>query len=84
MVLEVYSADEAPIGAADGRALCRAIRARGRVDPVFAEEVSELETLAPNLVRPGDVVLTLGAGDIGTAPAVIGRALAPLPEEAAS
>ncbi len=84
VILEVYPAGEAPISIADGRALCRAIRARGRVDPVFAEKVSELETLAPNLVRPGDVVLTLGAGDIGTAPAAIGRALAPLPAEAAS
>lgn len=84
VILEVYAAGEAPISIADGRALCRAIRARGRVDPVFAETVPELEALAPNLVRPGDVVLTLGAGDIGTAPAVIGRALAPLPAEAAS
>ena len=84
VILEVYPAGEAPISIADGRALCRAIRARGRVDPVFAEQVSDLETLAPNLVRPGDVVLTLGAGDIGTAPAVIGRALAPVPAEAAS
>ena len=84
VILEVYPAGEAPISVADGRALCRAIRARGQVDPVFAESVSELETLAPNLVQPGDVVLTLGAGDIGTAPEVIGRALAPIPVEAVS
>ena len=84
VILEVYPAGEAPISVADGRALCRAIRARGRTDPVFAENVSDLETLAPDLVRPGDVVLTLGAGDIGTAPAAIGRALASLPAGAAS
>ena len=91
VVLEVYAAGEAPISAADGRALCRAIRARGRVDPVFAERVSDLEDLALDLVRPGDVVLTLGAGDIGSAPAGIGAALAgtgtapaPLPAEAAT
>ena len=83
VVLEVYPAGEAPIGLADGRALCRAIRARGRVDPVFAEKVSELEALARDLARPGDVVLTLGAGDIGAAPAAIGRALASRAAEAA-
>ncbi len=91
VVLEVYAAGEAPISAADGRALCRAIRARGRADPVFAERVSDLEALALDLVRPGDVVLTLGAGDIGSAPAGIGAALAgtgtapePLPAEVAT
>ena len=84
VILEVYPAGEAPISVADGRALCRAIRARGRVDPVFAENVSDLDALALDLVRPGDVVLTLGAGDIGAAPAAVGRALASLPAEAAS
>ena len=67
LVTEVYAAGEAPISSADGRALCRAIRARGRVDPVF---VDSLDTLAENLsaiVDDGDVVLTLGAGDIGRA-----------------
>ena len=84
VILEVYAAGEAPINGADGRALCRAIRARGRVDPVFAESVSDLEILALDLVRPGDVVLTLGAGDIGAAPPVIGRALESFRAEAAS
>ena len=84
VILEVYPAGEAPISVADGRALCRAIRARGRVDPVFAENVSDLDAIALDLVRPGDVVLTLGAGDIGAAPAAIGRALASLPAEAGS
>ena len=84
VVLEVYPAGEAPISAADGRALCRAIRARGRVDPVFAERVSDLASLALDLVRPGDVVLTLGAGDIGSAPAGIGEALAPRRTEVVS
>ena len=75
VVLEVYAAGEAPIIAADGRALCRAIRVRGRADPVFAETVSDLEAIALDLVQPGDVILTLGAGDIGSAPARIGDAL---------
>ena len=84
VIAEVYPAGEAPLPAADGRALCRAIRARGRVDPVFAERVRDAEALAPDLVRPGDVVLTLGAGDIGSAPEAICRALAPARVEAAS
>ena len=81
VVVEVYAAGEAPISNADGRALCRAIRARGRVDPVFAEKVADLEDIARDLVRPGDVVVTMGAGDIGTAPAEIGEALMSRPVE---
>ena len=81
VVLEVYSAGEEPIAGADGRALCRAIRARGRVVPVFIETVEDVESVALDLVRPGDLVLTLGAGSIGSAPARIGRALASRVEE---
>lgn len=84
VILEVYSAGEAPLPAADGRALCRAIRARGRLDPVFAERVRDVEALAADLVRAGDVVLTLGAGDIGSAPEAVCRALAPARVEAVS
>ena len=84
VVLEVYPAGEAPIAVADGRALCRAIRARGRVDPVFAEKIPDLEALALDLARPGDVILTLGAGDIGSAPVRIGEALASLAMEGVS
>ena len=84
VIVEVYPAGEAPISGADGRALCRAIRARGRVDPVFAEAVAEVADIAPDLVCPGDVVLTLGAGDIDAAPAEIGRALESHGTEAAS
>ena len=83
VILEVYAAGESPISAADGRALCRAIRARGRVNPVFAEKLTDLESLALDLVRPGDVVLTMGAGDIGTMPVDIGRALRSRPTEVA-
>ena len=84
VIMEVYPAGEAPLPAADGRALCRTIRARGRVDPVFAERVRDIGALAADLVRPGDVVLTLGAGDIGSAPEVVCRALASARAEAAS
>ncbi|MCP5150553.1 MAG: UDP-N-acetylmuramate--L-alanine ligase [Ectothiorhodospiraceae bacterium] len=67
VVLEVYPAGESPIAGADARALCRAVRARGRVDPVFCPRVDNLADLLPDIVADGDVVLTLGAGDIGTA-----------------
>ena len=84
VIVEVYPAGEAPLAAADGRALCRAIRARARVDPVFAERVRDVEGLVPDLVRSGDLVLTLGAGNIDAAPEAICRALAPARVEAAS
>ncbi|HJL65665.1 MAG: UDP-N-acetylmuramate--L-alanine ligase [Arenicellales bacterium] len=65
IVTEVYPAGEAPVAMADGRALCRAIRSRGQVEPVFVEHLSDLPQVLAGLVRPGDIVLTLGAGDIG-------------------
>jgi UDP-N-acetylmuramate--alanine ligase len=62
---EVYPAGEAPIANADGKALARAVRSRGRVDPVLVRSARELpQALAP-LVRDGDLLLMLGAGDIG-------------------
>ena len=64
IVTEVYPAGELPISGADGRALCKAIRKRGR-DPVFVQELDELRTLLPEYLRAGDILLTLGAGDIG-------------------
>ena len=67
LITEVYPAGEIPIGGADGRALCRAIRARGRVDPVFVPTLEKLGESLSTIVRDGDVVLTLGAGDIGRA-----------------
>jgi len=65
IVTEVYPAGEAPIAGADGRALCRSIRQRGRTDPVFVESLEDLPELMQGIVRDGDVILTLGAGDIG-------------------
>ena len=55
---------EQPISGADGRALCKAIRKRGN-DPIFVADLDELRALLPGYLRPGDVLLTLGAGDIG-------------------
>jgi UDP-N-acetylmuramate--alanine ligase len=71
LLLEVYSAGEAPIPCADGRALCRAIRSRGRVEPVFVAQSSDLPATLASLVAAGDVVLTLGAGDIGAVAATL-------------
>jgi UDP-N-acetylmuramate--alanine ligase len=62
---EVYSAGEAPIAGADGRALARAVRSRGRVDPVFVAHPRELSAVLPDLLRDGDLLLLQGAGDIG-------------------
>jgi UDP-N-acetylmuramate--alanine ligase len=62
---EVYAAGEAPISGADGRALCRGIRARGHVDPVFVETIGALPSVLGDILQDGDVLLTLGAGDIG-------------------
>ncbi|HYN76894.1 MAG TPA: UDP-N-acetylmuramate--L-alanine ligase [Lamprocystis sp. (in: g-proteobacteria)] len=65
VLCDVYPAGEAPITGADGRALTRAIRARGTIDPVFAQTLSEVPGLLGNLLQDGDLVLLMGAGDIG-------------------
>ncbi len=65
VVLEVYPAGEPKIAGADARSLCRAIRLRGQVEPVFAEDKQALYELLPGLLADGDLLLTLGAGDIG-------------------
>ncbi len=62
---EVYPAGEAPIAGADSKALARAIRARGRNEPVVVSEVSELPRVLPDLLQDGDLLLVMGAGDIG-------------------
>ncbi len=65
VLLDVYPAGEAPIGGADGRALARAIRTRGHVNPVFVETVDELIEVLPNVAQDGDLLLSMGAGNIG-------------------
>ena len=76
VLAEVYAAGESPIIAADGRALARALRVSGKVEPVFVEEIGELPQAILNIVRSGDVVVTMGAGSIGGVP---GKLLFPLP-----
>jgi len=66
LLTEVYAAGEAPIVAADGRALARAVRVFGKVEPVFVEQVGELPEVIRSAARDGDVVLAMGAGSIGT------------------
>jgi UDP-N-acetylmuramate--alanine ligase len=65
VLTEVYPAGEAAIVAADGRALARAVRVQGRVEPVFVEQVADLPAAILAAARDGDVVLTMGAGSIG-------------------
>jgi UDP-N-acetylmuramate--alanine ligase len=65
MLTEVYAAGEAPIVAADARALARALRVTGRIEPVFVESVEQVAQAILEAVRPGDVVITMGAGSIG-------------------
>jgi UDP-N-acetylmuramate--alanine ligase len=69
VLTDVYPAGEAPIVAADGRALARAVRVAGKVEPVFVEALAELPAAIRAVVQDGDVVLTMGAGSIGTVPA---------------
>jgi UDP-N-acetylmuramate--alanine ligase len=64
LVTEVYSAGESPITGADGRAICRAVRSRGQVEPVFVEHVELLGQALQGVIRGGDVVVTMGAGNI--------------------
>jgi UDP-N-acetylmuramate--alanine ligase len=65
LLLDVYAANEAPIPGADSRALCRAIRARGKQDPVFVESAEGLFPTLMDVIQDGDVILTQGAGDVG-------------------
>ena len=76
LLTEVYAAGEAPVVAADGRALARAIRLRGRVEPLFVEDVGQLPQEILRIVNDGDVVMTMGAGSIGATAQAITQASA--------
>ena len=65
ILLDVYSAGEAPITGADGKSLSRSIRIRGQVDPVFVQNREDLATILAGIVEAEDVVLTMGAGNVG-------------------
>ncbi|MFN4063627.1 MAG: UDP-N-acetylmuramate--L-alanine ligase [Parazoarcus communis] len=68
LLAEVYAAGEAPIVAADGRALARALRVSGKIEPVFIEDVADMPQAILGGARDGDVVITMGAGSIGAVP----------------
>ncbi len=69
VLAEVYAAGEQPIVAADGRALAHALRVAGKVDPVFVEEITDMPATIMNVIKDGDVVITMGAGSISGVPA---------------
>ena len=74
VLTDVYAAGEAPIPNADGRALARAVRARGKVDPVLIDHPRDFKDTLPTLLRDGDLLLLLGAGDIGAAAVELAQA----------
>ena len=71
LLAEVYAAGEAPIVAADGRALARALRIAGKVEPLFVDQITDMPQTAIDNAQPGDVLLCMGAGSIGAVPAKI-------------
>lgn len=64
ILLEVYSAGEAPIQGADSRHLCRSLRNRGQIDPIFVEGIEGVPDVIKDVVQPGDIVITQGAGNV--------------------
>ena len=79
VLLDVYAAGEAPIAGADGRAIARAVRSRGAVEPVFVETLAEVPDVLEDLLKDRDLVLTMGAGDIGAFAAGLPERLASKP-----
>lgn len=71
LLADVYAAGEQPVVAADGRALARALRVAGKVEPVFVEDIGQMPEMIREVARDGDVVLTMGAGSIGGVPAKV-------------
>jgi len=77
-VTEVYAAGEAAIAGADGRAICRAVRSRGVLEPLFVEKVEELASALKDVIRDGDLILAMGAGNISAVAHALPGALATL------
>ncbi|MES2024705.1 MAG: UDP-N-acetylmuramate--L-alanine ligase [Pseudomonadota bacterium] len=74
VLAEVYAAGEQPIVAADGRTLAHALRVAGKVDPVFVEQIADMPATIMNIIKDGDVVITMGAGSISGVPAKLAQA----------
>jgi len=73
VLTEVYAAGEAPIVAADGRALARAIRVAGRVEPIFVDAVDAVPEAVTTIAQDGDVIITMGAGSVGSVPILLAQ-----------
>jgi UDP-N-acetylmuramate--alanine ligase len=71
LLSDVYAAGEAPIVAADGRSLARALRVAGKVEPVFVDAIADMPQAVLGNARDGDVVICMGAGSIGAVPAQV-------------
>ena len=84
VLAEVYAAGEAPIVAANGRSLAHALRARGKIEPIFVEAINDMPDTILGLVRDGDVVITMGAGSISGVPAGLMNARQTIPGGPAS
>ncbi|MBR7799611.1 UDP-N-acetylmuramate--L-alanine ligase [Undibacterium fentianense] len=74
VLAEVYAAGEAPIVAADGRAMARALRVLGKVEPIFVEEMNEMPAALRQMLNAGDVLIVMGAGSISSVPAKLAAA----------
>jgi len=73
LLTEVYAAGEEPIEGADGRALARCIRVRGKIEPVFVKSAADVAEALGGVAQDGDLLLTLGAGDIGQLPGMLAQ-----------
>ena len=71
MLADVYPAGEAPITAADSRSLAHAIRVLGKTEPIYAGSVEEVPAVLMNILKDGDIVLNMGAGNINKLPALL-------------
>jgi UDP-N-acetylmuramate--alanine ligase len=78
LVTEVYAAGEVPIAGADGRAICRAVRSRGQLEPLFVEKVEELAAALKDVIKDGDVLIAMGAGNISAVAHALPEELAAL------
>jgi UDP-N-acetylmuramate--alanine ligase len=85
LVTEVYAAGETPIPGADGRAICRAVRGRGNVEPIFVDKVEDLAESLADVIQDGDVIVTMGAGHISAVSHELpGRMAVPTPTRGGS
>ncbi len=84
VLMDVYPASEEPIPGADGRALSGAIRMRGKVNPVFVANIEEVYDTLNDVMQEGDVLLTLGAGNVGSIAGQLSEELAKIKEQRAS